>query len=126
MQAAVEAGIITPDKLRIINRFHCHQQVLYVSDVLDAGGKCLNRRYLNRRKHTETWSNLIFPQEKPPNKHLMLWRQALYAIAPRGHLQDQIGRFITKSRKIWEWCYDEDANRVYHLKGMVMDVYGPS
>jgi hypothetical protein len=82
MQAAVEAGIMNPDKLRILNQFCCHQQVLYVSDVLDAGGKCLNRRYLNHHKHTKTWSNLIFPQEKPPNKHLKLWRQALYSIAP--------------------------------------------
>jgi hypothetical protein len=126
MLAAVEAGITNPDKLRILNRFHCHQQVLYVSDVLDAGGKCLNRRYLDRRKHTETQSNLIFPQEKPPNKHLKLWWQALYAIAPQGRLQDRIGRFTTKGHKIWKWRYNKEANRVYHLKGMVMDVYGPS
>ena len=91
MQAAVDAGIINPDKLRILNRFCCHQQVLYVSDVLDAGGKCLDRRYLDRRKHTEIWSNLIFPQEKPPNRHIKLCWQALYAIAPQGRLQDWIG-----------------------------------
>jgi hypothetical protein len=35
-------------------------------------GKCLNRRYLDRRKPTKIWSTLIFPQEKPPNKHLKL------------------------------------------------------
>ena len=77
MQAAMDAGVTNTDELRILNRFCCHQQVVYVSDVLDAGGKCLNRRYLGHRKHTEICSTLIFPQEKPPNKHLKLWRQVL-------------------------------------------------
>ena len=84
MQAAIEAGITNIDEQRILNPFHCNQQVLYVSDVLDAGGKCLDKRYLDHRKPDEIWSTLIFPQEKPPNKHIKLWRQVLYAIAPRG------------------------------------------
>ena len=50
MQVAMEAGITNTEEQRILNRFRCHQQVLYVSDVLDAGGKCLNRRYLDCRK----------------------------------------------------------------------------
>ena len=126
MKAAMEAGITNTDEQRILNRFRCHQQVLYVSDVLDAGGKCLDERYLHRRKPNETWSTLVFPQEKPPNKHLKLWRQVLYTIAPRGRIQDQIGRFTRKGHKIWEWRYDEVSNKVYHHKGMVMDVYEPS
>jgi len=72
MQAAMEAGITNTDKGRILNQFFCHQHVLYVSDVLNAGGKCLNKRYLNHRKPDEIWATLIFPQEKPPNKHLKL------------------------------------------------------
>jgi hypothetical protein len=69
---------------------------------------------------------LVFPQEKPPNKHLQLWRQVLYAIAPQGQVQHRIGRFMTKGHTIWEWSYDKDTNKVYCLKGMVMDVYEPS
>ena len=84
MQATMDAGITNTYKRRILNQFRCHQQVLYVSDVLDAGGKCLDKRYLDHRKPDEIWSTLIFPQEKPPNKHLKLWWQVLYAIAPRG------------------------------------------
>jgi hypothetical protein len=80
MQAAMDAGITNTDEQRILNRF----QILYVSDVLDAGGKCLNKRYLDHCKPDEIWSTLVFPQEKPPNKHLKLWRQVLYVIAPRG------------------------------------------
>jgi hypothetical protein len=33
---------------------------------------------------------------------------------------------MTKGYKIWEWHYDKDTNKVYRLKGMVMDVYEPS
>jgi hypothetical protein len=33
---------------------------------------------------------------------------------------------MTKGHKIWEWRCDEDTNKVYRLKGMVMDVYEPS
>jgi hypothetical protein len=84
------------------------------------------QKYLDRRKPYELWATLVFPQEKPPNKHLHLWRWVLYAIAPRGWVQNQVGRFITKSHKIWEWQYNEDTMKVFHLEGMVMDVYEPS
>jgi hypothetical protein len=70
MQAAMVAGITNPNKQRILNHFRCHQQVLYVSNFLGAGGKCLDKRYLDRRKPNELWLTLVFPQEKPPNKHL--------------------------------------------------------
>ncbi len=126
MQAAMKAGITNPNEQRILNQFRCHQQVLYVSEVLDAGGKCLDRRYLDRRKPNKLLSTLVFPQEKPPYKLLQLWQRVLYAIAPQGWVQNQIGCFMTKDPKIWKWHYDEDTNKVYHLKGMVMDVYEPS
>jgi len=111
MQAAMDAGITNTVEQRILNRFRCHQQVLYVSDVLDAGGKCLNKRYLDRRKPDKIWSTLVFPQEKPPNKPLKLWQQVLYTIAPQGQIQDRIGRFTAKGDKIWEWRYDEESKK---------------
>ncbi len=46
MQAVIEAGVTNADELVKINRFQYHQQVLFVSDILDAGGKCLNKKYL--------------------------------------------------------------------------------
>ncbi len=65
MQATMEAGVTDPNKQRIPNQFRCHQQVLYVSDVLDAGGKCLDKKYLDHWKPDELWLTLVFPQEKP-------------------------------------------------------------
>ncbi len=72
MQAAMEAGVTNPIKLVKLNKYCCHQQVLYVSDILDIGGKCLDKRYLTRHRKGENWSNLIFPTEKPPQGHISL------------------------------------------------------
>jgi hypothetical protein len=43
MQAALEAGVTNPDEQSILNHFRCHQQVLYVSNVLEVGGICIDR-----------------------------------------------------------------------------------
>jgi hypothetical protein len=58
----------------------------------------------------------------PPKKDFKLWENALLYIAPRGRLQDRIGKFVERGHKIWEWRYDEKVERLYHLKGVVMDI----
>jgi hypothetical protein len=108
-----------------LNRVQCHQQVVFILDVLDASGKAIDRRYLTRRQKRETWSILIFPQERPPDKDFRLWENALLCIASRGRLQDRIGDFVEKGHTIWEWRYDEEKAKLYHLKGLVMDIYTP-
>jgi hypothetical protein len=50
MQAAMEAGVTNPIELIKLNKYQCHQQVLYVSNILDAGCKCLDKGYLTRRR----------------------------------------------------------------------------
>jgi hypothetical protein len=126
IQAAMEAGVTNTIELVKLNKYRCHQQVLYVSDILDAGGKCLDKRYLTRRQEEEYWSNLIFPTEKPPQGHISLWHQVLYAVAPRGRVQTRVGKFQQKGHKFWEWRYSKEDRKVYHHKGQVMDIYSPS
>jgi hypothetical protein len=82
MRAVIEVGYRRPEELEIINCFQCHQQVIHVSDVLDTGGRCLDKKYLSCRQDEETWSTLNFPMEKPPQRHLRLWREVLLAIPP--------------------------------------------
>jgi hypothetical protein len=77
MQAIKDSGITDKTELAVINRARCHQQVLFLSDILDAGGKCVDKRYLNFQREDEIWSTAIFPLEKPPNRHLATWRAAL-------------------------------------------------
>jgi hypothetical protein len=47
MLAFVELGL-TDDELIGLNRARCHQQVIYISDVLDASGRALDKQYLER------------------------------------------------------------------------------
>jgi hypothetical protein len=126
MQAVIESGLTNAEELIQINHYRCHQQVLFVSEVLDASGKAIDKQYLECRKDHINWSVLIFPIENPPRKNLKLWQQVLYSLAPRGRVQQQVGHFLTKGHKIWEWRYNESAQRVYHIKGNVMDIYTPS
>ncbi len=117
---------MSAQEMKILNCFCCHQEVIYLSDVFDAGGRCLNRQYLDHRKQDEKWSTLIFLLEKNPQGHLCLWRECLYALAPCERPTQLVGAFKVNEHKIWDWRYDEEASRVYHLKGHVMDVYTPS
>ncbi len=53
MQAVEEADFTSEKEKEIINRFRCHQEVVHLPDVLDAGGRCLDKRYLDRRQPGE-------------------------------------------------------------------------
>ena len=72
------------DDLEKLNRVRVFFQVLYLSDILCAGGKLLDRKYLVRRKVEDKWSKYNFPREKPPNKDIKLWRIALRRLVPVG------------------------------------------
>jgi hypothetical protein len=49
------------EELIRLNQVWCHQQVLFLSDVLDASGRALDRRYLRQRPMDKVWSTLLFP-----------------------------------------------------------------
>jgi hypothetical protein len=127
MQAVVEADLTSAQEMKILNCFRCHPEVIYLSDMFDAGGRCLDGRYLDHQKQDEKWLTLIFPQEKSPQGgHLQLWRECLYSLAPRRRPTERVGAFKSKGYKIWDWQYDNKASKVYHHNGHVMDIYTPS
>jgi hypothetical protein len=82
MQAIRESGVTDPGEWPIINRFRCHQEIFFLSDVLDARGKCVDKKYLDLWKHHEVWSTIIFPLEKPPCQNIALWQAVVYSLAP--------------------------------------------
>ena len=100
-----------------------HQQVLFLSCVLGASGKTLDRKFLRERKTDEIWSRLKFPKERPPKKNLLLWEMALRQVAPAGGIQDCLGRVLNLDCKVWNWRWDLEGQRLLHLKGDKMDVY---
>ncbi len=44
MEAVMEAGFTREEELLALNRFRCHQQVLYLFDVLDARGRLIYQK----------------------------------------------------------------------------------
>ena len=117
------------EEFRRLNRVRVHQQVLFVSDVLCAGGRYLDPKYLGRRPDGEKWTKLErFPNEHPTAADFRLWQDALRQVAPRGRVSVGLGNFVSSPHKVWDWRMDRDALRLYHYMpgSRQMDVYGPS
>ncbi len=63
-----------------LNRVRLHQQVIFLSDVMDASGRGIERKYLKARPWNEQWSSLIFPKERPSDSNFRLWNEAILQI----------------------------------------------
>jgi hypothetical protein len=72
LMIAFEAADYDEKALICLNRVQCHQQVVFIFDVLNSSEKAIDRRYSMHRQKGETWSTLIFPQERPPDKDFRL------------------------------------------------------
>ena len=120
MQLFVKA-IFDKDSLRYLNRVRVHQQVLFLSCVLRASGKILDRKYPGERKPGEIWSRLKFPKEKPPKKDFLLWEVALRQVVPAGGIQDWLDRVLHLDYKVWDWRWDLKGQHLLHLRGDKMD-----
>jgi hypothetical protein len=93
LMVAFESLGFSRDKLARLNWFRIHQQLLFLSDILDACGKLIDQRYWHRRDPEETWSTIFFGRENPPNRDLRLWRTGLAVVAPSGYVQVCLGNF---------------------------------
>ena len=90
MQAIEEVGAFDENEMEIIIRFQCHQQVLFVLCIMDTGGRAVDGKYLKAREESMTWSRLIFPNERPPTKHINLWRAVVHSVKRR------LGKFTAR------------------------------
>ena len=122
MRVFAQLGYSATD-LQRLNRVRVHQQVLFLSCILGASGKTLDRRYLKRRPAGERWSQLNFPVENPPNKDFRLWESALQQVVPADGIMDRLGRFNHDGHKIWPWRYDSSSERLLYSTMNGMDVY---
>ena len=98
-----------------LNRFRLHQQVLFYSDVMGAGGRSLDKKYLRERPPLEKWSKMIFPVEQPPPKDFKLWRKILPQL--RGGERLHLGHYESEGHKIWDWSYDLEEMSLFHWTG---------
>ncbi len=95
----VKTGYSNGDLVRL-NRVRCHQQVLFYSDIFDARGRLINRRYRTKRAQRESWSTLIFPVERPPSRDFCLWLEVLEDIALHGIPRRRLGKRIEAGHKV--------------------------
>ncbi len=125
MQRFVEYGY-SAAQLLALNRVRIHQQVVFLSCVLNAAGSDLDTRYLRRRPDGQNWSDLKFPKEKPARADFLLWNEALVQLIPPGGLPVRLGRCLHKGYKIWDWRVSREEGYLLHYKGTTMDVYQPT
>ena len=118
-------GHSAEDLLRF-NRERVHQQVLFLSDVLGASGKSLDRKYQKQRDVGErNGIPFVFQKKSPPREEFWLWQQAIAQIILAGGIMYSLGNFKAPPHKIWEWRLDNEDTRLIHIKGEVMEVYKP-
>ena len=77
--------------LRRLNRVWIYYQVLFLSDILGASGKYLDKKYLEPKDPEERWSRFNFPRERPPARDFKLWREAVRQLVPSVGVPDRLG-----------------------------------
>lgn len=105
MQVFTEAGYVDLE-LEALNRVRLYLQVLFLSDVLEAGGRYLDQDYI-QLGWGEKRSNYDFQRECLSVKDEMLWMQALQHIAPCGRVATPLRTFVNKGHKLWRWNLHE-------------------
>ena len=71
---------------RLNRRLQLHQQVLFYLDVMGAGGRVLDKKYLHERPPLKKWSKMIFPVKRPTPKVFKLCRNILPQLRGGGRL----------------------------------------
>jgi hypothetical protein len=108
-----------------LNRVWLYQQVIFLSDVMDASMRAIKSKYLDERPHDKQWSSLIFPKEMLSDSAFKLWTAALPQIQALGG-RLHIGQHLWQGHKIWPWKYDIESLQLFHLKGDNVDLYEPA
>jgi hypothetical protein len=108
MPMLVRLGYTAPELLQL-NRVRVHQEVLFLSDVMDARGTVIDKCYEQTRTNGEKWSRFSFPWQSPPKKDFRLWRHTLLLLR-YAHSSPTLGQFLEEGHKIWDWRYSEEEN----------------
>ncbi len=113
----------TAEELRILNCVRKHQQVLFLLDILGAGGGSVDKRYLTKCLSGERWSLMKFPREVVNEYEMGLWRHAIVQVVSHGPAQASLGGFKVDGHKLWEWRVAETQGRLYRQNGDQVEVY---
>jgi hypothetical protein len=91
------------EELIQLNTVRCYQQVIFLSDIMDASGRAIDEKYLRRQPLHKNWSTLVFPQERPSPQDFQLWEEALVELTQQRGIRQWMVGISEKGHDIWEW-----------------------
>ena len=80
-----------------------HQQVLFLSDILGAGGGSVDKRHLHKRWTEEHWPLMKFPHEEVTIPEMEVQCSAIMQVVSHGPAQASLDVFRVDRHKLWEW-----------------------
>jgi hypothetical protein len=114
----------TGNELVCLNQVQKHQQVLFLSDILGAGGGSVDKRYLYKRWTGKCWLSMKFPRKEVTAPEMELWCHTISQVVSHGPAHASLGAFKVEGHKFWEWQVVETGGRLYRQKGDQVKVYG--
>ncbi len=104
------------ETLRRLNRVQVPQQVLFMSDILTASGNKIDINAGIQRAEEDSRLELRWPKEQPTESDFQLWRNALQMICPTKSRSPTVGKFKTRTHRIWKWSWNEEARSLHRLQ----------
>ena len=91
--------------MEIVCKYRKFKKVYFLSEITLCDGATVDPEVLQQ---SEGRSDLRYPKEKPPRKHLQLWGKAIRMVTPRGSadkpvLQKTMGPFAQKPSRHKSW-----------------------
>lgn len=93
----------TQEEILCNNRMRLHQQVIYLSDILDAQETAIDRQYLMLQPADARLLSYFFLMEGPAPWDFRLWQQAVFQVKVEWRAWESIGPFLQQTHNIWEW-----------------------
>lgn len=124
MAMFLHLGFNEAELLRL-NKVRIHQQVLYYSNVMDARGTFVDKRYLTRWRQSETWSRSKFPHSNHRTRTFAYGSELFFSY---GILVGRLRLAHTYWKATRSGIGDMWKRRTYilHMHDGIIDIYSPS
>ncbi len=114
----------TGARLQSLNRCRLALNMLFLSDIVSANGRHLQRHLLNPLTSDPPTSSYTFPRECPTASDWTEW--AIFwghYTSPGLYLRQPLGAWIASSHMAWEWFYNPASDVVEHKEGSTITIY---
>ena len=105
------------DELRSLQRCRNKHELIFLSDIVSADGRRIDKRYLAPPTDTPR-SSLHFAEERPCSGDWATWAEFWGRFTHHGgHLHVPLGIWTAKGHRTWEWYYNELSDEVEQVVG---------